>query len=88
MKTIFDLLKKEKNVNEIFHFSNKPKIKLDLSKIDNIQFEDVDYNDYPDFCDAFISSADMNGVEMTEEELEELNENRGFVYEKLIDNLF
>ena len=62
--------------------------KLDLSKIDNIKFDQVDMNDSPDFSDAYILSADMNGIEMTEEELELLNENRGFVYEKLIDYLY
>ena len=61
---------------------------MNLSKIDNIQFEDIDHSDYPDFCDAFIASADINGVEMTEDELNELNENRDFVHEKLIEHLF
>ena len=62
--------------------------KLDLSKIDNIEFDDVDMGDYPDFCDTYIVSADMKGIPMCEEELEELNKNHGFVYEKLIDKLF
>lgn len=63
--------------------------KIDLSKIDNMEFDDVDTKDYPDFCDAFILSADMDGKAMSEMELEDLNENyRGFIYEKLIDKLF
>jgi hypothetical protein len=62
--------------------------KLNLFKISNIEFEDVDYKDYPDFCDAFISSADMDGIPMTEEELEKLNEDKCFVFEKLFDKLF
>jgi hypothetical protein len=46
-------------------------------------------DDYPDFCDAFVVSADMNGWPMNSEELEDLNENyREFIYEKLIDKLF
>jgi len=61
---------------------------MDLSKIDNIKFDDVDYNDYPDFCDAFISSADYNGEPMDEDQLELLNEDREFIHEKLFDQLF
>ena len=40
--------------------------------IDNIEFEGVDSSDYPDFTDAFIVSADCNGIEMTEDEIEKL----------------
>jgi hypothetical protein len=61
---------------------------MDTSKIDNIKFEDINYDDYPDFCDAFISSADFDGVSMTEIELDELNEDRDFVHEKLMDYLY
>jgi hypothetical protein len=61
---------------------------IDFKKVSNLVFEDIDYDDYPDFCDAFISSADLDGIPMTEAELEELNENRDFVHEKLIDYIF
>lgn len=63
--------------------------KLDLSKIDNIEFDDVDMNDYPDFVDAWVCSADYDGVPMTDDQLYDLNENyRDFVYEKLIASIF
>jgi len=55
-----------------------------FKKIDNIVFDNVDYNDYPNFCDAFIVSANWAGLEMNEEELEKLNEDKEFVYEKLM----
>jgi hypothetical protein len=61
---------------------------MDTSKISNIVFDDVDYSDYPDFCDAFISSAEIDGRPLTESELETLNEDSSFIHEKLIDNLF
>lgn len=61
---------------------------MDYSKIDNIVFEDVDRLDYPDFCDAFISSADLDGISMTEDELNEINEDSEFVHEKLFDYLY
>jgi len=57
------------------------------NKIDNIEFDGIDHKDRPDYCDAYILSADCNGRKMTEQELEELNKNRDFVYEKLIDYL-
>jgi len=62
--------------------------KLDFSKINNIQFDGIDHNDYPDFCDAYICSADYDDRELTQEELDEINENRDFVYEQLIKYLF
>ena len=61
---------------------------MGTSKVSNIDFDGVDYNDYPDFCDAYISSADYGDREMTETELNELNEDRDFVHEKLMDYLF
>lgn len=61
---------------------------MDYSKISNITFDDIDTKDYPDFCDAFIASADYDGQEMTDEQLEEINEDSSFVHEKLFDHLF
>lgn len=57
---------------------------LDYSKITNIEFDGVDHSDYPDFCDAYIVNAHYDGQPMTEEQLEELNDNRDFVYESLM----
>ncbi len=61
---------------------------MDLTKITNIVFEDIDPTDHPDYCDAHIVSADLNGVEMTGDEIDELNEHSDFVYEKLMEHLF
>lgn len=61
---------------------------MDNTKIDNVELDDVDTKDYPDFCDAFIVSADYNGIAMTEEELNEINEDRDFVYEKVLEHLY
>jgi hypothetical protein len=49
-------------------------MKLDLNKIDNIEFE-INLQDYPDLCDSYISSADHNGKEMTDEEIDYLHDN-------------
>jgi len=56
--------------------------------IDNIEIDGIDTSDYPDFCDAFIASADYNGVEMTDEQLEALNEDYVFVHDCVYNHLF
>jgi len=61
-------------------------MELDHSKIDNIQFEGIDHSDYPDYCDAFICSADYDGEPMTDEQLQSIDPD--WMYEKLLDHLF
>tara|TARA_R110000823_G_scaffold315684_1_gene449688 strand:+ start:4152 stop:4343 length:192 start_codon:yes stop_codon:yes gene_type:complete len=62
-------------------------MKIDFSKITNIEVDGIDTKDYPDFCDAFISSADYDGVEMTDEQLDEINEFGDFLYECVLNFL-
>jgi len=61
---------------------------MNYDLIDNIEVDGIDTNDYPDFCDAFISYADYNGVEMTDEQLEALNEDYSFVHDCVYNQLF
>ena len=63
-------------------------IKLDYSKIDNVEVDGVDYFDYPDFCDAYIASADYDGRKMTDEELDLLNDDSDFVYSAVENSLY
>jgi hypothetical protein len=63
-------------------------VPLEYREIDNIEFDGIDRKDHPDYSDAFILNADYKGVPMTEVELEQINEDRGFVYERLMDHLF
>jgi len=58
-----------------------------IGDITNVEFEGIDYSDYPDFCDAYIISADLDGVPMTEEQLEALNES-DLRYELLMDYIY
>ena len=60
---------------------------MDYKKIDNIKLDGVDTRDYPDFCDAFIESADYNGVPMTGEQLDDINNDVEFVYDRVIESL-
>jgi hypothetical protein len=61
---------------------------LDYSKISNVFVDGIDMEDYGDFCDAYIESADYDGREMTEEELEVLNEDSQFVNEAVFAQLY
>lgn len=63
-------------------------LNLELRKIENIVIDGIDHKDYPDYCDAFIESADYEGRELTDEELDELNENQMFVHAAVFDQLF
>ena len=53
---------------------------FDYSKIDNVRVADIDFRDAPDFVDAYIDSANYDGVPMTDEQLDILNEDRDYVY--------
>ena len=57
-------------------------------RYDSITIEGIDTSDYPDFCDAYISSAEWeDGTELTEEELEEFAEaNTSIPNEKIMDD--
>ena len=60
---------------------------MDYKKIDNIEVDGIDTKDYPDFCDAYIVSADYDGKPMTDEQLDELNEDGDYVYGHIMDYL-
>lgn len=61
---------------------------LDYSKIEDIEVDGIDRRDYPDFCDAFIMRAIYDGREMTEDEINSLNEDKDFVYEQVIKRIY
>lgn len=64
---------------------------MNLDNICDVEVDGIDPKDYPDFCDAYISYAVWKdtGVELTEDELSELNDKHGeFVYKKVVDYLW
>ena len=61
--------------------------KFDFDKITNVVLDGIHHWDYPDYCDAFIDSADYDGREMTDEELDELNEDYELIHELVWANL-
>jgi len=56
--------------------------------VDNVVLDDVNPKDHPDYCDAHISFAHYNGEKMTDEQLNELNEDRDFVLEQVYERLY
>lgn len=66
---------------------------IDINKISDIEWEDIDHGDYPDYSDAFISSAQFEHApgqfrDLTDDELETLqDEHSEWAYEKLQDTI-
>ena len=67
---------------------NKWVSRIDTSQVEDIEIDGINPRDYPDFCDAFILEATYKGREMTDEELEALNEDSDFVYDKVMEHLY
>ena len=61
---------------------------MNYKLITNIHVDGIDFNDYPDFVDAYIYSAEYDGEEMTEEQLGELNENSEFIHDCVHNQLY
>jgi hypothetical protein len=62
---------------------------INLKLVDNVIVNGIDYKDYPDFCDAYISEADYDGKPMSDEMLDDLNTDyRDFVHEQVYSHLF
>lgn len=64
------------------------KIAIDYDALQDIELDGIDTRDYSDFCDAYISYASYPNRELTEDELETLNENSNFVYDCVMERLF
>jgi len=64
-------------------------MEIDFTKIANVEVDGIDFNDYPDFVDAFIASAEYDGREMTDEEIDYINDvHLDFVQECVYNHLF
>jgi hypothetical protein len=56
--------------------------------LEDIQIDDLNAKDYPDFCDAYISYATYRGATLSDEELNMINEDRDFVYEVIMTKIY
>ena len=61
---------------------------MDFKNIHNIEIDGIDFNDAHDFCDAFICYAEYNGIPMTEDQLDVLNDDSEFVHEQVFKHLY
>ena len=62
---------------------------FNLDLVENVEIEGIDFADYPDFCDAFISSADYDGKPMTEEQIIQMEEDYpDWRYEQIENSLY
>ncbi len=57
---------------------------MNYDLISNVSITGIDPHDYPDFSDAYIESASYAGREMTDAELDLLNEDTEFIHEKIM----
>ena len=60
-------------------------MKIDYSKIEVIDIDGIDHGDYPDYVDAYITEAEYDGKPMTDEMIDEINDNDQFRYEAVWD---
>ena len=62
---------------------------MNIKSLKNVVIDGICLNDYPDFVDAYISSADdSNGNPLTDEQLEALTDNNSeFVQEMAHDEI-
>jgi len=63
-------------------------IETNKYKLENIEVEGICTSDYPDFCDAFISYAELYDVALTDKDLDLINEDQEFVYECVLKQLY
>mgnify|MGYP003658187320 FL=1 len=59
----------------------------DVKDVTNVVIEGVELKDHPDYCDAFVASADWFGEELDDEALDIVNEDSDFVYEHVLELL-
>ena len=57
---------------------------INYSKISNVIIDGIDHEDHPKYCDAYIVSADYDGMPMPSEDLEELSDE--FVHEQVMSH--
>lgn len=63
-------------------------MKLDTRKLENVVMADVQMYDFPDFVDAYVEYAEINGVELTDAQYDEVNENYEFLQQSAYESLY
>ena len=63
-------------------------MQLDTRKLENVVMADVQMFDFPDFVDAYVEYAEINGVELTDVQYDEVNENYEFLQQSAYESLY
>jgi hypothetical protein len=63
-------------------------MQLDTRKLENVVMADVQMFDFPDFVDAYVEYAEVNGVELTDAQYDEVNENYEFLQQSAYESLY
>jgi hypothetical protein len=63
-------------------------MQLDTRKLENVVMADVQMYDFPDFVDAYVEYAEVNGVELTDAQYDEVNENYEFLQQSAYESLY
>ena len=61
---------------------------IDFNQVKNVEVEGIDFDDYPDFVDAYIVSAEYKGRQATEEEIDIMNDRSDFVHDCVYDHIY
>ena len=61
-------------------------MEIDFKKVEVIEIY-INTEDYPDFEDSYIVYAEYDGREMTDEEIEYLNNDADFLHEQILKEL-
>lgn len=66
------------------------RIKYNGRELADIELEEINRWDAPDYCDAFISNARWadTGAELTDDELDKVNEDRDLVHDAVYNYIF
>ena len=63
-------------------------MQLDTRKLENVVMADVQMFDFPDFVDAYVEYAEINGIELTDAQYDEVNENYEFLQQSAYESLY
>ena len=59
-------------------------MKIDFKKVEVLEVDNINHYDYPEYCDAYISEANYDGNPMSDDMLDEINDNHlDFVYQQV-----
>tara|TARA_R100000700_G_C3151753_1_gene130205 strand:+ start:373 stop:567 length:195 start_codon:yes stop_codon:yes gene_type:complete len=63
-------------------------MKIDFDKVEVLEVSNINHRDYPEYCDAYISEAKYNGKTMSDEMINEINDNYpDFVYIQVMEQI-